>query len=122
MTNAELIKAEANMCNKSVCLSCPLDSKNNGKNISCYNYKIRYPEECIAIIEKWHKEHMVTNAQQWTKYLNARGIDITPSDLKKECPKLFRDNGKCPYNGKVFNINEACAGCKNWWNEPYEGE
>ena len=44
-------------CNYICCSDCPLGSKNNGRNLLCSNFETEYPEEAVAIVEKWAEEH-----------------------------------------------------------------
>lgn len=39
------------------CTNCPLSEKNNGKGRLCTDYELQYPEEVIAIMQKWSDEH-----------------------------------------------------------------
>ena len=39
------------------CDECPLGYTNNGKKVSCGGLELEYPEEAVAIVEKWVEEH-----------------------------------------------------------------
>ena len=44
-------------CGGVLCDQCPFSSINSGMNISCAGLEIDYPEEAIAMVEKWISEH-----------------------------------------------------------------
>lgn len=39
------------------CGKCPLSYNNNGAGINCQDYAAYYPEEAVAIVEAWAREH-----------------------------------------------------------------
>lgn len=89
------------------CTNCPLSKKNNGKGRLCTDYELQYPEEVIAIMQKWSDEHpQRTYLTEFLKnYPNAPLYEIgTPKGIcpyhlglmdKDDCPKTYRDCVKC---------------------------
>lgn len=39
------------------CGKCPLSYNNNGAGINCQDYAAYHPDEAVAIVEAWAKEH-----------------------------------------------------------------
>lgn len=100
------------------CNECPLCSENNGKDVSCGNLEHNYPEEAVAIVEKWSKEHPVlTNKAKFIK-------DHPNAPLDKNGYPLTK-----PYDVGYCKGKDHCMDCKNFrrrsevcWDEPYEGD
>lgn len=44
-------------CSCVCCSDCPISSYNNGKELTCIYFELEYPEEAVAIVEKWAEEH-----------------------------------------------------------------
>lgn len=95
-----------------LCGDCPFSSFDNGMNISCAEIEIDYPEEAVAIIEKWSQEH-------------PRKTML--SDLLEKYPKVsLEKNGTpvfCPeelgYCEKAYcDINDL--NCVKCWNRQLE--
>ena len=100
-------------CDGVKCLDCPLSSKNNGIDISCLELETSYPEEAVAIVEKWSKEH-----PQKT-FL---------SDFLEKYPKAKLCENHSPYGTCPENLGYCeeiycetnkldCVAC---WNRPLE--
>ena len=85
-----------------LCGDCPFSSFDNGMNISCAEIEIDYPEEAVAIVEKWSQEHPQKTILQdfLEKYPKAiLNNDGTPKEV---CPDTLgyeeeqdRCDGKC---------------------------
>ena len=102
-------------CDGASCLNCPLASMNNGKGLSCSDFEAEYPEEAVAIVEKWAAEHQQKTMLQdfLEKYPNAElAKDGTPFGL---CP--FR-LGFTKYEGCCTYEYNKCFKC---WNRLIEG-
>lgn len=94
------------------CTNCPLSEKNNGKGRLCVDYELQYPEEVIAIVQKWSDEHpQRTYLTEFIKhYPNAL---LNDTGLPK---------GVCLYNLGLMSLtdckkNRDCVKC---WNQPIE--
>lgn len=60
---ARMVKATNNGVCSISCQDCGLNY-NNTRNISCSSFEKAYPEEAVAIVEKWSEEHpLKTRAQ-----------------------------------------------------------
>lgn len=99
-------------CITSSCRDCPIGRDNNGIGVRCTVLQIEYPEEAVAIVEKWSQEH-------------TRKTML--SDLLEKYPKTsLEKNGTpnfCPddlgYCEEIYcDIQELdCGKC---WNRPLE--
>ena len=101
-------------CGGVLCSDCPFSNINNGKGLSCSDFEAEYPEEVVAMVEKWAAEHpQKTMLQDFLeRYPNA------PLD-KIGTPFI------CPYE---IGYEEQCLdrdcndiGCVKCWNRPIEG-
>lgn len=112
MDAVKFLKAKKRMCEVELadCISCPLSSRNNGKNKPCCELVQENCEETVAIVEKWAKEHPQKTyrddfREKFPKVvLSQHGYPIT-------CRNLIYCGGGCT---KPF---VDCASC---WNEPME--
>lgn len=66
MTAAEYLAAKRRMLEPDItmactvpCGECPFYEDNNGKHMGCALFELTYPEEVIAIVQKWADEHPV---------------------------------------------------------------
>lgn len=100
-------------CDGASCLNCPLAYMNNGKGLSCSDFEAEYPEEAVAIVEKWAAEHQQKTMFQdfLEKYPNA---SLTSYGTPHICPYELGYEGKEP----VICFTRRCIDC---WNRPIEG-
>ena len=119
MDAVEFLKKQYRMCEalNSHCEECGLSYVNNKTDHVCGDFIKRHPEEAVAIVEKWAKEHprktrqsellkIFPNARRWDNF-----IDLCPQMIEKfDCPqKHGMDNWK------------SCTECKGrYWNEEVE--
>ena len=40
-----------------LCAECPLSHYNNGRGSACRDFEDDYPDEAVAIVEQWAREH-----------------------------------------------------------------
>lgn len=60
MTVLEFFREKRRMCDSyNECRQCPLGGHNNGYGISCLCLEDDYPEDFVAIVEKWSEEHLI---------------------------------------------------------------
>ena len=110
MEALEYLKAKARMVNncKISCRECPLSNFNSSKNIDCVTLEANYPEETIAIIEKWSKENPIKTYE---------------SVVLEKFPKAF-SNGSlgCVRTifGKDTSIDCMNISCSECWNQEYK--
>lgn len=93
------------------CEDCPLGSRHNGREKHCLKFEHLYPEETVAIVEKWTKENPVKT------YLS-EFLSFYPN------ASLYEDDlpGFCP-NDLYSNVKLGCSKsmtCLECWNSPME--
>lgn len=97
MDAVEFLKAKVRMCaNMDSCTSCGLYKEHTDCDTRCF----AHPDEAVAAVEKWAKEHPVkTRQSEFLKmFPNApfshNTIDICPykADVLQKCPKVIPDN------------------------------
>lgn len=99
-------------CLTAICKDCPISQYNNSKNIGCSSMENMFPEEAVAIIEKWSQEHPLKTmlSDFLEKYPKASlEKDGTPSF----CPE---DLGYCE---EVY-CDMNSLDCTKCWNRPLE--
>lgn len=58
MSAVEYLRTMRSICEDGRnCGKCPLSYNNNGAGINCQDYAAYHPEEAVAIVEAWAKEH-----------------------------------------------------------------
>ena len=116
MEAVEFLEEQYRMCEalRSHCEECGLSYTNNKTDHVCGDFIKRHPEEAVAIVAKWAKEHpRKTRQSEFLKmFPNARiAVDgciggICPSDLDTEfvCPMQKRgsDYACCPECRRVY--------------------
>ena len=89
MDAVEFLKEEHRLCTDKSCERCPLNV-----GMSCIHRKQKYPEDYVAIVEKWAKEN----------------------PMKKNLDKFREVFGIGP-----STIAPSCWGLDlNWWNAEYK--
>lgn len=113
MDAVKFIKEKQRMCKSNEdCISCALEYPQNEMDMDCLTYINEYPEEAVAIVEKWAEEH-------------PRKTFL--SDLLEKHPKaMLKKSGIpnfCPVNlgyGReqcYYELEHDCVAC---WNRPLE--
>lgn len=95
---------------KTKCENCPLSHYNNGKDSLCEEFEKEYPEEAIAIVQKWSDEHPQKTYQDdfFEKFPNAqKDSDGTP----KCCREIAYNKA---WSDCYCNCVDRCYEC---WNE-----
>ena len=117
MDAALFLKEKDRMCKAQPCHTCPLGVFNNGNNFPCGSFEAKYPEETIAVVEKWSKEN--------------------PFKTKKD--KFFEMFPNAPKVSRGYPLGlpcelgwcnaKTCANCRHnnklrtfCWDLPYEGD
>lgn len=95
------------------CEDCPLVPANNGKDITCIELEMLYPEKAIAIVQKWSDE----NPQK-----------TLLSELLKTYPNVPLDHDGtpdsiCPYDLGLMDEADCRRDhdCFRCWSQPVEG-
>ena len=108
MDAIKFLKEKKRMCTLMVgCLNCPISILNNKFGEPCGYFEKKHPEDAVAIVEKWSKEHPIKTRQSEflkmfpnTKVSNGV-ISICPKHIDSECGA---------------NCNEDCTKCRqNYW-------
>lgn len=114
MDAVEFLKEQYRMCEalNSHCEECGLSYTNNKTDRVCGDFIKRHPEEAVAIVEKWAKEHpRKTRQSEFLKMFPRakRGED----GLIVFCPKDFDSKIECGH--------DPCGECrKKYWLEEVE--
>lgn len=123
MDAVEFLKEQYRMCEalNSHCDECGLSYVNNKTDRVCGDFIKRHPEEAVAIVEKWAKEHprktrqekfleMFPDAQIFEGVLKIEPCELIDSKLNSE---------EC-HSYDEFGLS-GCYECrKNYWLEEIE--
>lgn len=99
------LKAKIRMCSEG-CDDCRMSNKNNGVGLHCDAYNEKYPENSVAIVEKWLSEHP----------------PVTYASKMREVFPNFDTDSVCLRNAININCvevdcdNQDCEAC---WNREY---
>jgi hypothetical protein len=92
------------------CVDCPLSSSNNGTGISCSHFETGYPEEAIAIMQKWSDEHpQKTYLSELLEHFP--NVPLTTTEIPEDI---------CPFH-LGFMSKDDCRNdrnCIKCWNQP----
>lgn len=101
MDAVKYIKELNRMCEEAEsCASCAIrEAKDKVEEPICANFRFHYPEETVAIVEKWSAEHPAKTNRD--KFFEVFGID----------PR---------HAGYVPNHNRAEGLAAEWWDRAYE--
>lgn len=105
MDAVEYLKARARMteyCNIGCSKNCPLGKGKNGRGVGCIDMECTNPEESVAIVEQWAKEHPLKTYAQ---------------DFFEKFPNAPRDRTGLPIlcKKKIYG-GECSSKCTNCWN------
>ena len=128
MDAIRFLEEKVRMCSSyDGCDGCPLNQihDNDYRNLTYCEYPEAFPEEAIAIVEKWSVEHPVrTNADYVAEKLREIGYTVDIDELRLKCPphesgwyasyKNEKTCGRKPYGRRL------CETCKVWWDEERE--
>lgn len=89
------------------CDKCGLSRQNNLKDLGCGYFEVLYPEEAVAVVEKWSEEHKQKTKKQvfYEKFPNA------PKD-DDGMPQI------CPDDIWSVDYRKCCGNCVTCWNQP----
>lgn len=98
------------------CSQCVLNSKNNPYEMDCVTFGMEIPEEAVAAVEKWAKEHPheTRMGDFLKKFPKATVLKYTDDDEYIDiCPTCIDNTRTC--------LNGECERCKlEYWNEEVE--
>lgn len=52
-------KEKDRMCESYICENCPLDYRNNERDVYCHEFTERYTEDAVKIVQKWSDENSI---------------------------------------------------------------
>lgn len=111
---SRMVKQQKDGVCKLDCSDCPLSNSNNNTGISCSYFETGYPEEAIAIMQKWSDEHPPkTYLSELLEHFPNVPLTVTgiPEDI-------------CPFH-LGFMSKDDCRNdrnCIKCWNQREEGE
>lgn len=111
MDAVEFLKEQYRMCEalNSHCEECGLSYVNNKTDHVCGDFIKKHPEEAVAIVEKWAKEHPQKTRQSELLKLFPR-VCMATDDMIGFCPKDFDSKIECGH--------DPCGNCrKKYWLE-----
>lgn len=106
---SRMIKQQKDGVCKLDCSDCPLSISNNGTDISCSHFETGYPEEAIAIMQKWSDEHPPKTylSEFLEHYPNAQ---LSDKGLPMICPHLLG----------LMRRDDCKANCIECWGQTIE--
>lgn len=111
MDAVKFIKTQDRMCKSyPCCFDCPLAVQKNKIGVTCNEYIKTYPEEAVAVVEKWLIEHPAKTMLEdfLEKYPNA---PLNHNGIPSYCPSGL---------GLVRHTTCWEADCVDCWNRPFE--
>ena len=112
MDAVKFVKTLGRMCNAE-CIRCEFWKRKSGGE-SCNSWEKNHPEEAVAIVEQWAKEHPVkTRQSEFLKHFPEAAL--TQDGALKICPvtvsAAYRDK-----NGLCADPTEKCDDCcRKFW-------
>lgn len=118
MDAVKFLEEQYRMCEalKSHCEECGLSYINNKTDLFCADFIKRHPEEAIAIVEKWAKEHPRKTRQSKLLKLFPR-MSMTADDVIALCPESMDSAFVCQIK-EHDHYDPECGECrKKYWLE-----
>ena len=118
MEAVEYLKEKVRMCDSiRVCQDCQLGIENNGERLYCNDFKKKYPEKEVEIVEQWSKENPV---KTYLTVLLERFPDVKLGNIVNDLPSF------CPdilFGGKSWEgCRKSAIKCAECWNREYKEE
>lgn len=109
MDALEFLKTLRRMCNCECCSQCEI-----GKRLivveTCTAWRKAHPEEAVAIVEKWAKEHPIkTRQSEFLKQWPDASIDDL--GVLKVCPSPISTSHRNAHGGCTYSGGN-CSGCR----------
>lgn len=88
------------------CDECDFVWYKNGSNLNCNDFQNQYPEEAVAIVEKWAEEHKAKTRSEvfFERFPDAPRAEI---GVPRACAKTIGLTDRCP--------EHYCYSC---WQQP----
>jgi hypothetical protein len=114
MKAVDYLKERSRMCAfHQYCIDCPISNLISNTSLSCKKYEEIHPEEVVAIVENWAKEHPV---KTYVSVLLDKlpNIKINNHGVPFGCPSTYF---KAPLNRNCLTTD-----CLDCWNREYKEE
>lgn len=122
MDAVEYLKEKERMCNSfddscTECRGCEIYESMS--SLPCRAYIFRYPEEAVAIVERWSKAHpKKTRQSEFLKMFPK--AHMTADNIPSFCPNALDSDFVCSFK-KCQDTAFYCLECrKRFWNEEVE--
>ena len=123
MDAVEFLEEQYRMCEalNSHCEECGLSYTNNKTNRVCGDFIKRHPEEAVAIVEKWAKEHPRKTRQSEFLKMFPRA-SMTADGVIAFCPESMDSEFVCPIKERD-HYDPECGECRRkYWLEEVEDD
>ena len=126
MDAVEFLKEKDRMCRTILivggfvgrCDECEI-GKRRASGQTCDKYIVKHPEEAVAIVERWAKEHPRKTRQSELLKLFPR-VSMTADGVIAFCPDSMDSTFVCPIKERG-RYDPECGDCrKRFWNEEVE--
>lgn len=123
MDAVEFLKEKDRMCRTILivggfvgrCDECEI-GKRRASGQTCDKYIVKHPEEAVAIVEQWAKEHPRKTRQSELLKLFPR-VSMTADGIIAFCPDSMDSEFECPHKTRD-NIDPVCGECRReYWLE-----
>ena len=122
MDAVEFLEEQYRMCEalNSHCEECGLSYVNNKTDHVCGDFIKRHPEEAVAIVAKWAKDHPRKTRQSEFLKMFPRA-SMTADGIIAFCPDSMDSEFECPRKTRD-NIDTSCGECRreDWLEEVEE--
>lgn len=117
MTAVEYFRVKARMTKTNEYITCDRDCKddcvlsicNNPRDKSCIGFEMLYPEEAVAIVQKWAEEHPIRTRQ--SEFLKIFPNTPKYNDFLDICPAHIEEISK-----EDCKLKSNCIVCKkDFW-------
>jgi hypothetical protein len=123
MDAVEFINEKYRMCEllNYECRKCKIDALEHGRE-GCWGAIRKHPEEAVAIVERWAKEHPRKTRQNEFLKMFPRA-SMASNGTIDFCPNSFDEEFACPEKGKIGRGECECPDCrKRYWLEEVEDD
>ena len=126
MDAVEFLKEKDRMCRTILivggfvgrCDECEI-GKRRASGQTCDKYIVKHPEEAVAIVEQWAKEHPRKTRQSEFLKMFPR-MSMTADGIIAFCPDSMDSEFECPRKTRD-NIDPICGECRRkYWLEEVE--
>lgn len=126
MDAVEFLKEKDRMCRTILivggfvgrCDECEI-GKRRASGQTCDKYIVKHPEEAVAVVERWAKEHPRKTRQSELLKLFPRA-SMTADGVIAFCPDSMDSEFECPRKTRD-NIDPICGECRQkYWLEEVE--